>query len=337
MGQRKLQWGILSTAHIARRLIPAIRAAERAELRAVASRKAGRAESYAAQWQIPRAYGSYEALLEDPDIDVVYIPLPNSLHAPWTVRAAEAGKHVLCEKPLALSVAECDQIIAAAASAGVVVAEAVMYLYHPLLHKARQLVADGAVGQPRLVRGTFSVFLGRPDDVRWKPELGGGALWDLGSYPVSFIRYIAGEPDEVFGWQVLTAGGVDGSFAGLLRYGEQRLGAFDCSLEQQFCVQAEVLGDEGRLIVERPYLITEASRIVLERGWDREEIVVPGQSAYQCEVEALTAAVLDGAALPVPLSSSRANIATLAALYESARRGQPISLECGNPVAAKSR
>jgi len=324
MALHKLKWGLLSTARIAQRLIPAIRAAERTEWLGVASRSESRAEAYAAEWQIPRAYGSYEALLDDPGIDVVYIPLPNSLHAEWTVRAVEAGKHVLCEKPLALSVSECDRIIAAAESAGVVVAEAVMYLYHPLLHKARQLVAEGAVGQPRLVRGTFSYVLDRPDDVRWQPELGGGALWDVGSYPVSFVRWIAGEPDEVFGWQMLTPGGIDGSFAGLLRYGEDRLGIFDCSLQQQFRVQAEVVGSEGRIAVERPYLVTDASRIILERDWDKEEIVVPGGSAYQCEVEALTAAVLDGAALPVSLTSSRANVATLTALYESARQGAPV-------------
>jgi len=326
MALHKLQWGLLSTARIAQRLLPAIRAVERAKLRAIASRSQTQAEAYAAEWGIPRAYGSYEALLDDPGIDVVYIPLPNSLHAEWTVRAVEAGKHVLCEKPLALSVAQCDRIIAAAEAAGVLVAEAVMYLYHPLLHKARQLVAEGAVGQPRLVRGTFSYVLDRPDDVRWQPELGGGALWDVGSYPVSFIRWIAGEPDEVFGWQVLTPAGVDSSFAGMLRYADGPLGLFDCSLEQQFRVQAEVVGSEGRIAVERPYLVTEASRIILERDRDEEEIIMPGVNVYQYETEALTAAILDGAALPVSLNSSRANVATLTALYESARQGAPVTV-----------
>ena len=137
-----LNWGLLSTARINQRLIPAIRAAERVELVAVASRVQARADAYAAEWGIPRAHGSYDALLDDPDVDVVYISLPNSLHAEWTVRAAHAGKHVLCEKPLAVSVTECDQIIAAAESTGVVVIEAVMYLHHPLLHKAKESVQE---------------------------------------------------------------------------------------------------------------------------------------------------------------------------------------------------
>jgi xylose dehydrogenase (NAD/NADP) len=318
-----LGWGLLSTARINRRLIPAIRAAKRAELRAVASRSQVRAQAYAAGWNIPRAHGSYEALLADPDIDVIYVSLPNSLHAEWTVWAARAGKHVLCEKPLALSPSECDQIIAAAEAAGVVVAEAVMYLHHPLLHKVRQLVREEAVGQIRLVRGAFSFFLDRPDDVRWKPELGGGSLWDIGSYPVSFIRWIAGEPQEVFGWQTLSDTGVDATFAGLLHYHNGVLGVFDCGFCQHFRVQAEIVGTAGSLIVERPYSISSESRIRLQQGLEETEIGLPEADAYQCEVEAMTAAILNGAPLPVPLESSRANIATLNTLYESARQGRP--------------
>jgi len=317
----KLRWGLLSTARINRRLIPAIRAAQRAELVAVASRSQARADAYAAEWRISRAHGSYQALLDDPDIDAVYISLPNSLHAEWTTRAAQAGKHVLCEKPLALNVAECDQIIAAAEAAGVVAAEAVMYLYHPLLHKARELVRDGAVGQVKLVRGSFSFFLDRPDDVRWRPELGGGSLWDVGSYPVSFIRWMAGEPEQVFGWQTSTDSGIDETFAGLLRYESGVLGVFDSSFCQPFRVQAEVMGSTGTLTIERPFPIDSQSRITLRRDSKEKKITVPQANAYRCQVEALTAAALDGATLPVPLSSSRANVATLAALYVSAREG----------------
>ena len=321
-----LRWGLLSTAHINRRLIPAIGAAARAELLAVASRDRARAEAYAAEWDIPRAHENYEALLADPEIDVVYISLPNSLHAEWTVRAARAGKHVLCEKPLALSVDECEKVIAAAESAGVVVAEAVMYLYHPLFHKVRELVKEGAVGQVTLVRGAFSIFLDQLDNVRWRPELGGGSLWDVGSYPVSFIRWVAGEPEEVFGWQTLSASGVDATFTGLLRYDKGVLGVFDCGFRQQFRVQAEITGTGGTLVVQRPYLIAAESRILLRRGFEEKEITLPEADPYQCEVEALEAAILDGAPLPVPLYSSRANVATLAGLYESARQGKPQSV-----------
>ena len=356
----QIKWGLLSTARINRRLIPAIRAAQQAELVAVASRDLARAQAYAAEWDIPRAHGSYQALLDDPEIDAVYIPLPNSLHAEWTVRAAEAGKHVLCEKPLALTPAECERIIGAAQSNGIVAMEAVMYLYHPLLHKARALVREGAVGQVKLVRGSFSFTLERPADVRWDPALGGGALWDVGSYPVSFMRWMAGEPEQVFGWQTLSQSDVDASFAGLLRFPDGVLGAFDCSFCQPFRVQAEVIGDAGRLVVERPFPITPESRIVLHRegqvkqkthtlarrfptvarkaksllralrlpgpdAWDAEVITLPPADPYQCEVEALSAAALEGTPLAVPLNNSCANVATLVALYASARQGTPLA------------
>lgn len=318
-----LRWGLLSTAHINRRLITAIRAAKRAELVAVASRDQARAEAYAREWDIPRAFGSYEAMLADPGIDAVYISLPNELHAEWTVRACQAGKHALCEKPLATRVADVDQIIAAAQAAGVVAIEAVMYLHHPLLARARQMVRDGAVGQVVLVRGAFSFFLDRPRDVRLDPALGGGALWDVGSYPVSFIRWMAGEPGQVFGWQALGNTGVDMVFAGLLRYQNGVMGAFDCGFSSPDRVQAEVIGTEGTLAVERPFVMGPDSRIRLFRHEKEEAVVLPPLDAYQSEVEALTAAALDGAPLPVPLTSSRANVATLVALYEAARQGVP--------------
>jgi xylose dehydrogenase (NAD/NADP) len=319
-----LNWGLLSTARINRRLIPALLAAERADLVAVASRDQARAEAYAEEWEIPRALSSYEALLSDPEIDAIYISLPNSLHAEWTVRAAQAGKHVLCEKPLALTVQECDRVIAASEANGVIVTEAVMYLHHPLLHETRQLVQEGAVGPIRLVRGAFSFLLDRIADVRWKPELGGGSLWDVGSYPVSFIRWIAGEPEQVFGWHTLSNSGVDATFAGLLRCKDGVLGVFDCGFRHQFRTQAEIVGTEGAMIVEQPYIIGSQSRILLYKGFEQEqEITVPEGDAYRCEVEALTAAILDGTPLPVLLTSSRANVSTLVALYESARKGQP--------------
>jgi predicted dehydrogenase len=365
-----LNWGLLSTARINRRLIPAIREAERAELVAVASRSQKSAQAYAVKWGIPRTHGGYQALLDDPEIDAVYISLPNSLHAEWAVRAAQAGKHVLCEKPLAITVDEVDRIIAAAEANGVVAMEAVMYLYHPLLHKARELVREGAVGQVKLVRGAFSFSLDRPRDVRWNPELGGGSLWDVGSYPVSFIRWIAGEPDQVFGWSTLSASvpkrsGVDEAFAGLLHFENGVLGVFDSSFRQPFRVLAEVVGTTGTLTVERPFPVQPKSRIVLRReSREREQtkrrfergtqflarrfpnlaerarstlwswrdrrgtdvIVSPWIDPYRCQVDALAAAVLDGAALPVPLTSSRANVATLVALYESARRGAPVKI-----------
>jgi len=174
------------------------------------------------------------------------------------------------------------------------------------------------------VRGSFSFFLDRLNDVRWRPELGGGSLWDVGSYPLSFIRWIAGEPEQVFGWQTPSASGVDATFAGLLQYDNGVLGVLDCGFRGQFRAEVEVTGTEATLLIQRPFLISSESRLLLRRGFEEEEeITVPEVDAYQCEVEALTAAVLHGAALPVPLESSRANVTALVALYESAHQGKP--------------
>ena len=326
MSQTRLRWGLLSTARINRHLIPAMRASERAELVAVASRDPEHARRYAAEWQIPRAHGSYEDLLADPEVDAIYVSLPNSLHVEWTVAAVRAGKHVLCEKPLATSVAGCDEVIATAGAAGVVAAEASMHLYHPLMHQARELVQGGALGRVVLIRGAFSFPLDRPGDVRWLPELGGGSLWDVGSYPVGLIRWMAGEPEEVFGWQQLVPSGVDATFAGLLRYADGLLGVFDCGFRGQYRIQAEATGSEAVLTIERPYALNRTSRLVLRRGDDEEEVAVTRADPYQCEVDSVAAAALDGVPLPVPLAFSRANVAALDALYQAARLGQPVRL-----------
>jgi xylose dehydrogenase (NAD/NADP) len=323
MTERPFRWGLLSTARINRRLIPAIRAAAGNELVGVASRELGAAAEYAAQWGISRIFGSYQEMLDSDLVDAVYISLPNSLHAEWAVRAAQAGKHVLCEKPLAVSLDECDQIIAVAEANGVVVAEAVMYLYHPLMAQVVEIVGSGALGDIQLARGAFSFFLDRSEDVRWQPGLGGGSLWDVGSYPVSFVRRVLGEPQEAFGWQRLSKSGVDESFAGLLRYASGALGVFDSGFRHAFRVEAEVIGSQATLRLERPYTMAAGTRIVIRRGDEEEVIILPQADPYQCEVEAVAAAALEGAELPVPLSSSRANVATLLALYQSARQGAP--------------
>jgi xylose dehydrogenase (NAD/NADP) len=192
MPTKTLRWGLLSTARINRALIPPLQASKRSQLCAVASRSQAKADEFASQCGIPRTHNSYEALLADPEIDVIYIPLPNSLHAEWTIRAVEAGKHVLCEKPLAVSTAEVDAIIAAAQAHGKIVAEAFMYRHHPQTLKIKALVDSGAIGELRMVRGAFTFNINRPDDVRLDPQLGGGSIWDVGCYPLSFTRYVVG-------------------------------------------------------------------------------------------------------------------------------------------------
>ena len=188
MGGKQVRWGILSTARINERLIRVIRASERSELVAVASRDSDRAKSYAAKWSIPRAHGNYEALLNDPDVDSIYISLPNGLHLEWSVKAAAAGKHTLCEKPLALSVDEVRQMAAASEKHGVIIQEATMMRFHPQTHRLRDLVAEKAIGDVRLVRAVFAIDLKREVDIRLDSALGGGCLWDVGSYPISLTR-----------------------------------------------------------------------------------------------------------------------------------------------------
>ena len=183
-------------------------------------RDQAKAEAYAHEIGVPRAYGSYEAMLADPDIDVVYNPLPNHLHAEWTIKCAEAGKHVLCEKPLALSVAEVDRVMAAAQANHVIVAEAFMYKHHPQTLKALELLAQKPIGDLIAIKGVFTFDLTpRSNDIRWVPEYGGGSIWDVGCYPISFTRLIAqAEPVEVFGWQTLSDSGVDQVFLGQMRF-----------------------------------------------------------------------------------------------------------------------
>jgi predicted dehydrogenase len=210
-----LRWGLLSTARINRALIPAIRAGARSELVAVASREADRATEYARQWDIPQAFGSYEAMLADPSINAIYISLPNHLHVEWTIKAVRAGKHVLCEKPMALDPNDVDRVAEAATAAGVVVSEAFMYRHHAQTHRILALLDEGAVGELRLVRGCFSFLLTRDDDVRLKPEWGGGSLWDVGCYPVSYARLVMGaEPVAV---SALSEKGPTGIDLGVLR------------------------------------------------------------------------------------------------------------------------
>ncbi len=314
-----LNWGLLGTARINRSIIPPLRLSPRNTLRGVASRDLARAQKYADEWQIPQAYGSYEAMLDDPDIDVVYIPLPNRLHAEWVIAAAQAGKHVLCEKPLALSVEEIDAMSDAARAAGVVVAEAFMYRHHMRTLQLKKLVDKGAIGEVHTIRGAFTFPLNRPDDVRWNPELGGGSLWDVGCYPLSFARFMLGsEPEEVIGRQVLGDSGVDVSFAALLRFPGDVLVQFDSGFRTQFRMEMEIAGSDGRLFVPMAFKPERQSHIYLTNGNDELRIQVDGNLLYLDEIEDLTDAVIEGKAPRVSIEESRGNVAAIRALYASA-------------------
>jgi predicted dehydrogenase len=325
VSDRVLRWGLLGTARINRMLVPPLQACGRNRLVAVASRDRGRAEAYAREWGIERAYGSYDALLADPQIDVVYVPLPNHLHAEWTIRAARAGKHVLCEKPLALTVGEVDAMAAAAREAGVVLAEAFMYRHHPQTLKAKELVDSGAIGAVRFVRGTFSFPLTRANDVRLRPEWGGGCLWDVGCYPLSFARFLLGaEPLEVVGSQVLGPTGIDETFAGQLVFPGGVLAQLDAGFRSPVRAELEVAGTDGVLRVRNPWKPDPRTPMVLERGDMREEVPAPDADRYLLEIEDLAAGILDGRPPRVSLAESRGNVAAIVALLDSARTARPI-------------
>jgi predicted dehydrogenase len=331
MTDAPLRWGILSTARINQALIPALQASDRAELVAVASRDAERARAYAETHGIPLGLGSYEALLERDDIDVVYNPLPNHLHASLTIAAADAGKHVLCEKPLALTLAEVDAIAAAATAAGVVVTEAFMYRHHPLTLRIQEVVSGGAIGRPLTVRGSFSFLLTNEGDVRLDPAMGGGSLWDIGCYPASYARTVLGEPPiEAAGLAHIGPTGVDLSFWGALRFASGAVAQLDCSFEAPFRTHIEIVGTEGIIVVPTPFKPEHAPSYHVGTAFDRlEEVTGHGGDLYRGEVEDLADAVLLGTAPQVTLDDSRVNAATLLALLQSAREG-------GTPVPVRT-
>jgi xylose dehydrogenase (NAD/NADP) len=327
MSTKLLRWGLLGTARINRALIPPLQASPRNRVVAVASRRRDAAEAFAREWNLERAHGGYEALLSDPEIDVVYNPLPNSLHAEWTIRAVRAGKHVLCEKPLALSTADVDAIDAAASEAGKVVSEAFMYRHHPQTPRVKDLVQSGAIGRLLFVRGSFSFTLTREEDARLDPALGGGSLWDVGCYPLSYARFVVGaEPLEVFGRQRTGPTGIDDTFVAQLRFPGDVLAQFDCSFRAPFRTEMEIVGTEGTLRVPAPFKPGPDSALVVRRGDETQTLPTGDPDLYIHEVEDMADAVLEGKTPRVTLADSRGNTAAIVALLESARKGGSVAV-----------
>lgn len=327
MANTVLNWGLLSTARINRALIPPLRASKRNHLLAVASRSQESADRYAREWRIPRAHGTYESLLADPEIDVIYNSLPNHLHAEWTIRAVEAGKHVLCEKPLALTVDEVDAVESAARRHGRMVTEAFMYRHHPQTLKVQELVKNGSIGDIKLIRGSFAYVLSRDGDVRLDPGMGGGSIWDIGCYPISYARAVLGaNPLEVFGWQVPGPTGIDETFVGQMRFGGDVYAQFDSSFAIPFHTFMEIVGSEGTLNIPRPFKPGENEKIYLTRGDKTETLKIKGQELYIGEVEDMADAILLGRQPRISLADSRANVAVIVALLESARSGRAMPL-----------
>jgi D-xylose 1-dehydrogenase (NADP+, D-xylono-1,5-lactone-forming) len=318
-----LRWGLLSTARINRLVIPAIRGSARSEIAAVASRTLDRANAYAAEWRIPRALGSYAALVDDPEIDVIYISLPNSLHVEWTLRCLDAGKHVLCEKPLALSVEDVDRVQAAATRAARVATEGFMYRHHPMTHTVDAVVRSGQLGPVRGFKGAFTFPLTREGDARLDPALGGGSLWDVGCYPVTYACLLAGAaPVDVFGWQHASAAGVDLAFAGMMRFADGSVAQFDSGFMGPFRTTMEVVGADATLRLHRPFKGDDPAGVILTRGDDTRALPFTAEPPFAGEIADMEAAALDGREPRILLSESRRTAAVLCALYESARNGR---------------
>jgi predicted dehydrogenase len=324
----ELRWGVLSTANIAReKVIPGIRAADRCEVVAIASRDVERARSVAAEQGIPTAHGSYEALLADPAVDAVYIPLPNHLHAEWAIAAARAGKHVLCEKPLAMTAADAERMIEAAATEGVLLMEAFMYRLHPSWVAARELVTEGRIGRLTAVQSWFSYFNDDASNIRNIREYGGGALFDIGCYNVNLSRMLFGsEPGRIEASIVRDpASGVDVLTSALLEF-EGGVSTFTCSTRAEDDQRVHIYGTEGRIEIDIPFNIPPhlPTRIRLSHGGEppvspeTQVFTFEPADPYGVEAAAFAAAVLDGSPVPVPPEDAVANLRTIQRIFDAA-------------------
>jgi xylose dehydrogenase (NAD/NADP) len=320
-----VQWGILSTAAINEKLLAGARQTDALTILAVASRDAGSAERYAQTHGIERAYGGYDALLSDPEVEAVYISLPNSLHLEWSVRALRAGKHVLCEKPLGRSAAEVDAAFDVADREGRLLMEAFMYRHNPQTRRLAELVDSGTIGRLRLVRGAFSFATSDASNVRLSTALQGGALMDVGCYCVSGARLIAGEPERVGAEQVLGGDGVDVAFAATMRFADGVIGHFDAGLALDGRDELEVVGEEGALFLDDPWHCRRPV-IELRRDGKVERIELVPVDSYRLEVENFCAAVRGTASPLLGREDAVAQARAIEALYRAAELGQTVTL-----------
>jgi D-xylose 1-dehydrogenase (NADP+, D-xylono-1,5-lactone-forming) len=318
-----VRWGVLSTARIGRNAVgPAIAASATGTLHAVVSRDEARARRYADDLRVARAYGSYEALLDDPEVDAVYVPLPNSLHAEWTIRALERGKHVLCEKPLAMTAEQCERMDAAAKAHERVLMEAFMYRFHPRSERLFELVHGGAVGEVRYLQTAFSFTVTDPGNIRLDRALGGGALMDVGCYCVNVARSVLGaEPGEVEAFARWAPGDVDEQLTGTLRFGDGRVAQIACSLRAARSEEVLVVGSEGTVRTSRSFVPGRLPvELVLERPKTGPEAVrFDPVDQYQRMVEHFETCVLQGREPRYGAREAAANMRVIEALYRSAR------------------
>ncbi|HLY94444.1 MAG TPA: Gfo/Idh/MocA family oxidoreductase [Gaiellaceae bacterium] len=320
-----VKWGIVSTADINRKVIPGAHASDKVDLVAVASRDRARADAYAKEWDIPRAYGSYEALLTDLEIEAVYISLPNTMHVEWSIKSLEAGKHVLCEKPFTRHADEVTKAFDAADRAGRLLSEAFMYRHNPQTKKVQELVEGGAVGELRLIRSTFSYGLYDEDNIRLRTDVEGGALMDVGCYNVSGSRLLGGEPERVWGEAWYGLSGTDWVFTGTLRFPGNVIATFDCGTALVERDELEAIGSEGSLFLDDPW---HCNKPVIEHRRDGgvERIELDPQDSYRLELENLSDAIRGDAELLLGRDDALGMARALEALHASATSSKPVSL-----------
>jgi predicted dehydrogenase len=329
---RTTRWGILGTSRFATtKVVPALGRSKHVVLAAIASGDFARAGAVAAEHAIPKAYGSYDELLADPEVDVIYNPLPNHLHVPWSIKALEAGKHVLCEKPIAMTAAEAQTLLAASQRhPRQKIMEAFMYRLHPQWRRAVGIVRDGGVGEPVAVQSLFSYVNEDPANVRNQPAAGGGALMDIGCYAISVARLVFGaEPRRVLGvTDTDPRFQVDRLTTGVLDFGRRQTSSFTCSTQIQPYQRVHIFGTEGRIEIEIPFNAPpdRPCRLWHERGDRLDEILCEVCDQYTIEADELSRAVLDDTPVPTPLEDAVANMRALDAVLASARCGAWVEL-----------
>jgi len=327
----KVRWGVLGTANIGvKKVIPAMQQGRHVEMAGIASRDRARAERVAGQLGIPKAYGSYETLLADPEIDAVYIPLPNHLHVPWSIKALEAGKHVLCEKPIGLSAAEGQKLLdVASRHPNQKIMEAFMYRHHPQWQRARQIVTAGEIGAVRTIHVFFSYHNVNPKNIRNMAEIGGGGMMDIGCYCISQARFIFGaEPARVCGiLEYDPAFRTDRLASGILDFGD-RTATFTCSTQLTPYQRVNIFGTEGQIEIEIPFNAPpdRPCRMWRQRGDAVEEIVLEICNQYTIQGDLFSLAVLNDTAVPTPLTDAVANMRAIEAIIESGKRRAWVAL-----------
>jgi predicted dehydrogenase len=320
-----VKWGVLSTADINRKVIPGAHASDKVDLVAVASRETARAEAYAREWEIPRAYGSYEDLLADPEIEAVYISLPNTLHVEWSIKGLEAGKHVLCEKPFTRHPEEAAKAFDVAEREGRVLSEAFMYRHNPQTAKLLELVREGAIGELRLIRSTFSYGLYDSENIRLRTDVEGGALMDVGCYTVSGSRLLGGEPERVWGEAWYGPSGTDWVFAGTLRFPGDVIATFDCGTALPERDELEAVGSEGSLFLDDPWHCN-LPIVELRRSEQVELIELEPVDSYRLELENVSDAIRGEAELLLGREDAVGQARALEGLHRAATTRAAVSL-----------